>query len=126
MGANLQNADLLGANLQNVNLEGVNLQNDYLGGANLQDASLLGANLQNANLEGANLQDANLLGVNNLTFGQIKSACFWEKAIYIGNWNNEKPAFVAKEPDNSNYIKKLKSDRASNPKEKPDCSRWEN
>ena len=133
--ANLQGADLLGANLQDAGLLGANLQDAFLLGANLQDAGLLGANLQDAHLRDANLQGAFLLRANlqgadlrdagNLTRKQIKSACNWEQALYKAKWEREKKILEAIEPDNSDYIKELEEDTASNPEEKPDCSRWE-
>ncbi|MEM7595634.1 MAG: hypothetical protein AAF383_29715 [Cyanobacteria bacterium P01_A01_bin.83] len=65
------------------------------------------------------------MGAENLTDTQIKSACFWDKAIYRGEWNNEQKTYVALEPDNTNYIKKLKQDTASNPETPSDCRRWQ-
>lgn len=134
MRANLQKADLWYANLQEAYLRKANLQEAYLGGANLQKAELRevnlqktylgGANLQEAKLERVNLQEAFLVGAENLTAKQIKSACFWEKAIYKGEWNYEKEIAVVTEPDNTNFIEGLKKDKSSDPKEKPDCSRW--
>ena len=37
----------------------------------------------------ANLKNANLIEARNLTPPQIKSACYWEKAFYKGNWDNK-------------------------------------
>ena len=148
-GANLQGADLRGVNLQNAELYKANLQDAELRGTNLQDAelreanfqnadlrvaNLSGANLQGADLRGANLQDANLYKANlqeaifieteNLTPKQIKSACFWNRAIYKGKWNKKEQTYVAIESENTNYIEKLKNDLASDPKYPPDCSEW--
>ena len=148
--ANLQGAHLWGANLQKAFLHEANLQGAFLYGTNLQEADLKLANLQKAVLHEANLQEAdlklaNLQGaflneVKNLTFEQIKSTCFWDKAIYIGEWSFEKKPWVAIElnninfvedlkwvaiePDNTNFIEKLKNDTASDPEETVDCSRW--
>ncbi|MEM7557090.1 MAG: pentapeptide repeat-containing protein [Cyanobacteria bacterium P01_A01_bin.84] len=123
--ANLQSTGLGSANLQLANLWSANLQEAAMGRANLQSAYLEKANLQSANLQSANLQSANLWVVKNLTSAQIKSACFWDKAIYKGKWNREKKTYVALEPDNTNYIKKLKQDTASNSQETVDCSQWQ-
>ena len=133
-GANLQRAYLVRANLQQANLMRANLQQADLRWANLQQADLWKANLQqaqlqNANLQGtilwdANLQQANLERTNYLTPEQIQSACFWEQAIYKSVWNNEKNAWVASEPDNTNFIEELKKGTASEPQKKPDCSLW--
>ena len=133
--ANLQDADLVGANLQDAHLRfanlkyadlvGANLQDAYLDGANLKYAHLRFANLQDTNLDIANLQDAYLDSAKNLTETQIKSACFWDKAIYKGEWNNKQQTHVAIEPDNTNYIEKLKQDTTSNPQDPVDCSRWQ-
>ena len=134
MEANLQDALLVKANLQDADLGRADLQDAYLGSANLQEADLEGANLQDAYLVAANLQDAYLVEANlqdavlerteNLTARQIKLACFWEQAIYKGEWNEEKETQVAIEPDNSNYIEKLKNDKSTDPQEPVDCSRW--
>ncbi len=133
-GANLRGANLGEANLWGANLGGANLGEAKLGGANLGEAKLEGANLEGANLGGAKLERANLGGANlwganlmqarNLTPKQIKSTCFWESAIYKGEWNSEKRTFVATEPDNTNFIEELKKDKSSDPKELVDCSFW--
>ena len=66
-----------------------------------------------------------LIQQRHLTFKQIKSACFWEKAIFVGEWNEKKYAFVAIEPVNTEFINNLlKKDRSSDPEEPPDCSIW--
>ena len=135
-GANLQQARLGNANLQQALLESANLQRASLVSANLQQALLMSANLQQADLDGADLQQASLWGANlqqanlecaeNLSYKQIKSACFWGEAIYKGEWSYEKKVYVAIEPDNKNFIEELKNDTASDPEEPPDCSRWGN
>ena len=117
--ANLRSADLSHANLINANLYYANLYYANLEGANLYYANLEGANLINANLEGANL--INMKGITN---SQIKSACFWEKAIYEGNWDTTKLKWIVNEEAHQEYIEKLKQEKSSDPKEKPDCSRW--
>jgi hypothetical protein len=58
-------------------------------------------------LSRANLSNASLLGAKNVTPTQIKSACNWDKAGY-----------------RRVEIDKLKQDKASDPKEPIDCSRW--
>ncbi|MEM6614779.1 MAG: pentapeptide repeat-containing protein, partial [Cyanobacteria bacterium P01_C01_bin.72] len=82
------------------------------------------ANFQNADLGSANLQNA-YLGFANITETQIKSVCFWDKAIYEGKWSIKQQAIVAIEPDNTEYIEKLKQDKASNPQKAFDCSYWQ-
>ena len=129
--ANLEDAFLKGANLIFANLEDAFLKGVYLKDANLIFANLKGAFLKDANfifanLKGANLEGANLEGAKNLTSTQIKSACFWYKAIYKGEWSYEKEAWVAIEPDNTNFIEELKKNTISDPEEPPDCSYWKN
>ena len=124
-GANFQNASLLRANLQNVNLFVTNFQNADLREAKLQKANLYRANIQNADLFEANLQEAILIETKNLTHKQIKSTCFWDRAIYKGKWNGEKETFVALESDNTKFIEELKNDTASDPDKPIDCSYWE-
>ena len=131
--ANLQQAVLLdvnfeleSANLKEADLSSANLQQAVISDANLQGANLYKANLEEADLRLANLQQAFLAEVEDLTPKQIKSACFWDEAIYRSEWNEEKQAWVAIEPDNTNFIEELKNDIASDPEEHPDCSIWDN
>ena len=108
------------AYLGEINLCGVNLFR-----ANLQHADLFRAMLQEANLLGANLQNAILIETKNLTLKQIKSTCFWDRAIYKGEWNKKKLTYVAIEPDNTNYIEELKDDTVSDLGRPTNCSSWE-
>ena len=112
---NLENANLEDANLENANLKNANLENAKLGFANLRNANLRNTNLTNAKLIAVNLQKANLNGANfkdaeDLTPAKIKSACFWEKAIYKSDKN-----------ENQKFIEEVKNDTSSNPKEPPEC-----
>ena len=122
--ANLQKILLYFPIRQEPILEKGTLQEAILKEANLQKATLLQTNLQEAILDNANLQEAILFGAN-LTHKQIKTACFWEKAIYKGGWNDEKETYVAIEPDNTNFIEELKKDKSSDPKKPIDCTFWE-
>ena len=123
--ANLEKAFLFRANLQEVDLSRANLQEAQLFIANLEKAYLSEANLEKAFLFRANLKKAYLEKTKNLTFKQIKSACFWEEAIYRGEWNKEKKTWEPIEPDNTNYIERLNKDKSSAPEEPVDCSVWE-
>ncbi len=82
------------------------------------------ADLFLADLESASLRSANLIEARNLTRSQIKSACYWEKAIYKGHWDDEQYQWVIDEEANQQYIDQLKKDKASEPKEPVDCRRW--
>ncbi|NCR08801.1 MAG: pentapeptide repeat-containing protein [Microcystis aeruginosa LG13-11] len=133
-GANLDGANLIGANLDGANLNRANLNRAYLIGANLNRAYLIGANLNRANLIGANLNRANLnraylFGANldgavGLNPEQIKSACFWERAIHTeSKWDNDKQLWVAEDPKaNQREIDKLKRDKNSDPPNPIDCT----
>ena len=140
-GANLQNANLQNADLGGTELQGANLQNASLQNAELRRTKLQGANLDNVNLhkaelifvdfqdasfKGANLQNAVILSSQNLSASQIKSACHWEKAIYrfeLEETVNVNQSKVDKKA-NEEFIKSLKKDPTSNPKELPDCNKW--
>ncbi|MDJ0590163.1 MAG: pentapeptide repeat-containing protein [Pleurocapsa sp. MO_226.B13] len=124
-GADLSSADLRGADLRDAFLRDADLRGAFLGDAYLIGADLSSADLRGANLRGADLGGAYLINTRNLAPIQIKSACFWEEAIYEGERNIEKQAYVAIEPDNTNYIEELKKDTASDPSQPPDCSRWQ-
>lgn len=124
--ANLNKAFLSAANLERVNLENANLQSARLYNANLQSASLESANLNQAVLFKANLNRAYLYNAKNLTNKQIKSACFWEKAIYTEFAPDKtKIEWIAKDPKaNQKRIDEIKQDKASDPPTLPDCSMW--
>ena len=129
--ANLKRADLAGADLSGADLFAANLSGADLFAANLSGADLSGAKLKDANLKSTDLSNANLIEVENLTDFQIKSACYWEKAYYKGEWYWEQKnrTWVANsEQDkqkNINYIKDLMKDKKTDPTTKPDCSSWE-
>jgi uncharacterized protein YjbI with pentapeptide repeats len=133
-GANLDGADLKGANLNLADLEGANLnladlrladlEGANLNGADLRGANLNGANLNGANLDGANLNGANLNGAVGLNPEQIKSACFWERAIHTqAKWDEDKQLWVAEDREaNQREIDKLKRDKNSDPPNPIDCT----
>ena len=134
-------ADFSFAYLESANLESADLQSADLQSANLQIADLRSANLQSAKLQSANLNFANLFGAKNLTNEQIKSACFWETAIYtesrysISKSEYSKPepksesilgGLIVEDPKaNQRKIDEIKQDKASDPPKPPDCSMWE-
>ncbi len=60
----------------------------------------------------ANLSNTIFIGTYGPSESQIKSACFWDKAIYHIN-----------KKTNQKFIKRLKQDKSSDPKEKP-CVGW--
>jgi anion-transporting ArsA/GET3 family ATPase len=119
IGANLNGADLNGANLIGAGLWGANLNRADLNGANLN-----GAKLNGAKLNGANLFGANLFGAEDLYPERIKSACFWEKAIYTqAKWDFDKELWVAADREaNQREIEKLKRDKNSDPPNPIDCN----
>ena len=116
-GAYLFGAELIGANLNGAELIGANLY-----GANLNRANLIGANL-GANLYGANLNGAYLWGAK-VDPKQIKSACFWEKAIHTQvKWDKDKQLWVAADREaNQREIEKLKRDKNSDPRNPIYCN----
>jgi uncharacterized protein YjbI with pentapeptide repeats len=128
-GADLKNAELIDANLERANLNGANLKN-----TNLYSANLNGANLKNTNLNGSYLDGAYLNSAENLTNEQIKSACFWEKAIYtdtesVYTYHSESESvfggLTVKDPKaNQRRIDEIKQDKTSDPPKPPDCSKW--
>jgi hypothetical protein len=115
--ANLNRANLNGANLNRAYLNGAYLNRAYLNRANLNGAYLNRANLNGANLNGANLEGAYLIGARGLHPEQIKSACFWERAIHTqAKWDTDKQLWVAEDPKaNQREIDKLKRDKNSDP-----------
>ena len=148
-GANLNRANLFGANLKGANLIGANLNGAYLNGAYLNGANLNGAELKGAELIGANLEEANLNradlnraklngailnraylyganlnGAEDLHPEQIKSACFWERAIHRGaKWDKDKKLWVAADREaNQREIDKLKRDKNSDPRNPINCN----
>ena len=128
-GAYLKGAELIGANLYGANLYGANLYRANLYRANLYRANLIEANLNGAYLEEANLIAANLIAANlngaeYLHPEQIKSACFWERAIYTEpKWDEDTELWVAEDREaNQREIEKLKRDKNSDPRNPIDCN----
>jgi uncharacterized protein YjbI with pentapeptide repeats len=121
--ANLNGAYLNGAKLNGANLIGADLIGADLIGADLIGADLIGADLIGADLIGANLDGANLWGAE-VDPKQIKSACFWESAIYTqGKWDEDKQLWVAADPKaNQREIDKLKRDKNSDPPNPINCT----
>jgi uncharacterized protein YjbI with pentapeptide repeats len=127
--ANLNEAYLDRAYLNRANLNGAILDRADLIGADLNEADLIGANLNRANLNRANLNRANLIGANligavGLNPEQIKSACFWERAIHTqAKWDEDKQLWVAADREaNQREIDKLKRDKNSDPPNPIDCT----
>ena len=123
--ANLSFANLSSANLSFANLINANLESADLSSANLSIAKLSSANLESADLSIAYLSIAYLIEARNLTPTQIKLACYWEQAYYKGDFDNNQEKWIVNEEANKQYIEELKQDKASDPKEPVDCSRWE-
>ena len=137
--SNLTQANLDTANLENANLKGADLTSALIGsyaklqGTNFEYANLKGANFRSASLSGTILNGANLEGAiilrdrsgeySNGTNGiaEIKSACNWQKAIYILKDNRREVDKAA----NQKFIEKLKQDKAYDPLEAVDCSKWQ-
>lgn len=79
---NLTQANLKGANLLGVDLTGANLTEANLSQSDLTRATFTDADLTKVTLKGANLTTADFSAAQNIPLEQIKSACFWEKAIF--------------------------------------------
>lgn len=121
--ADLYKGNLIGASLIGADLSYAKLSYANLSSANLSDAKLSSANLFSANLSSANLSDTNLSSAN-LNNQQIKSACFWEQAIYANSeWNSTIKNWVAIDQQaNRQKIEEIRQDKASDPQNPPDCS----
>lgn len=132
---NLDDASFVNANLSFAkfisnygNDLGTSLVNAQFKNTNLQKA-IFGSytNLENTDLTGANLAGALIIKVENLTAKQVKSACYWEEAIY--NFDSSRNPFVLDitEEDltaTQKFILELKQDKTSDPKIPVDCSHW--
>ncbi len=117
--ANLANARLSNANLSNAKLSSANLTNTNFSEANLSFVDLSNANFSNTNLSNANLSNAKIY-IIDVTYTQIKTACNWETASYY-YWDELKPEWIL----DKEAVEKMKQDKESDPKQLPDCSRWE-
>jgi uncharacterized protein YjbI with pentapeptide repeats len=142
-GVNFQDAGLKRANFEyntlnyatfrRANLEDANLENATIGRANLEGAKLRRANFTGANLKYSKFQDADLTGANlkdtqltgaNLTKTQIKLTCLWDKAIYKEHYDKQREEWIPDQKANQAFIAQLRKDKTSDPKVKPDCSKW--
>ncbi len=121
----LRYTDLRYTNLENANLRYTNLENADLRHTNLANTDLRYTNLENADLRHTNLENANLIKSKSLNPSQIKTACNWEKAIYVGYYNPQIKKWTVEEEANQEYIKQLKQDRVSHPRVAIDCSQWD-
>jgi uncharacterized protein YjbI with pentapeptide repeats len=110
---NLDSANLTGANLTSANLTSANFDSTHLEMADLTRANLTRANLTNAHLINVNLTNANLIKAKMLTYTQIKSACFWNEAIYKGHFDDQKQEWITDEKANQAFIVKLQQDKSS-------------
>ena len=132
--ADLRRADLRDAHLREAFLKEADLRGANLRGADFRGADLRGADLRNANLREANLRDAKLRlrkidfwrvflwRAENLENVQLKSACFWDEAIYTkeAEWNSEKWSWIPKDEEaNQRRLEAIRQDKASNP---PNCN----
>ncbi|MEM8722404.1 MAG: pentapeptide repeat-containing protein [Cyanobacteria bacterium P01_G01_bin.39] len=131
-GAGLFDALFTSANFIGADLRGVNLIRANFSGADLSYADLRGTGLFDANFSGTYLSGADLNGTylgfaRNLSSQQIKSACFWEKAIFTDAKLKETLTIrrwvVKDEKANQRRIKEIKQDKASDPVNPPDCRR---
>jgi uncharacterized protein YjbI with pentapeptide repeats/energy-coupling factor transporter ATP-binding protein EcfA2 len=122
--ANLYSAGLSSAKLNSANLRLADLTGADLTGADLTGADLNSADLSSAKLSSADLNSANLTDIKKLTNSQIKSACFWGRAIYRIDWNEKQGKWVINPKKNQQRIAEITNDKSSDPKTPPDCSRW--
>ncbi|MDY7006082.1 MAG: pentapeptide repeat-containing protein [Cyanobacteriota bacterium] len=119
------------ANLSEANLWFANLSGANLSKANLSKANLSKANLSEADLSEANLYGAYLFGAENLSNAQIKLACNWKEAIYVNSTIVEEnivfgdKSIPMDKQANQERIKEIEQDKDSDPKNPPDCSKWE-
>ena len=113
--ADLSKADLSGADLRSANLRDANLS-----GANLSGTDLRGANLSGVDLTNAILLRTILIDTTELLTKQIKSACNWDKAIYVGELNSQ-GIIEAIEPDNTKKIEDLSKDASSDHENSEKC-----
>ena len=111
---------------ERIDLSFTNLKDANLEGANLAGANLALAIIWRADFSGANLKGTFFGGTQDFIIPwDIKSACFWEEAIYIGTWNPRKKTWVPVEPNNGQFIEQLKNlpyPKELDSKEPTDCS----
>ena len=65
-----------------MDLTGSNLTETNLNQANLTRVNFAGASFTKATLREANLTTADFSSAKNIPLEEIKSACFWDKAIF--------------------------------------------
>ena len=124
--SNLKGVILREAHLNRANFKGSSLVDADLRGTNFYRTNFKNADLSDADLRGANLEGANL-GYTEISYSQIKSTCFWDRAIYTNSvWNKkEKKLEPVDKQANQEKIKEIRQDKASAPENRPDCSKWE-
>ena len=87
-------------------------------------SDLTGANLQYASVDNSILLEPELYQTE---IKLIKSTCNWEQAIYRIYKYNEEGAVVGEVDDSTiqQYVEQLKQDKASDPENPVDCSKWQ-
>ena len=125
-GADLTSARLSGAYLTGADLTSARLSNAYLISTDLTSARLSNAYLFGTYLSSADFFPADLDNVENPSNEKIKSACFWEEAIYSdAEWNDLGKKWIVKDKiANQKRIEAIKQDKASDPANPPDCNIW--
>ena len=127
------NSNLSGSNLYQANLHKAVLRPNNLRGANLEEANLKQAQISVYDLTEVNLTAANLKGteIRLSAYGKIpevmeaiyrnekpiKSACFWQKAIY-SHFQSENPKIIKKLADFKS------TETGLIPTNPPNCSIW--
>lgn len=145
-GANLVYADLSGAYLLDADFLGGNFIKDYIPSGekgnfikyyflekelkknDVETFNFLHQAKKDAILFGANLSGAKLPDAKTLSNEQIKSACFWDEAIYTeAEWNQiEEKWILVDEQANQKRIEEIRLDTTSDPDPKniPNCDEW--
>ena len=120
----VNNIMISGADFSHADLSHVDFSYADLSGVNFEGAYLFKTNFKGAKLKTANFKGAYLINVKNLTNSQIKSCCYWDQAYYKGDWDKYKTEWIYNETANKKFIKKIKTDKDSEPEKFPDYSRW--
>lgn len=125
-GGDFGGAFFMSTNLSEAVIMGSHLTDAMFNGAYLNDSTIMESNFFEAeSLEEANLRDLQLSNVGDYNKSKLKTACFWDTVLFKNSrqvWTGEEAIFVEK-GDSKQMIKEIRQNKASDPKNLPDCNR---
>ncbi|ACK66835.1 pentapeptide repeat protein [Rippkaea orientalis PCC 8801] len=115
------------SNFEKADFYGCNLKKSNFDGSNFEGVVFDRVDFEKSKFDGSNFNEVSIYNPSNLKNKQIKSSCNWDKAIFAQRkYDQEKNEWIVEnQQSNEAKIQEIKNDKASDPKESPDCSKWQ-